>query len=168
VFFIQNYLFCLMNVKELFPLCVNSANIRGLFNKNTDEHLHRRWKSTAFRAGFWLRFMPQNKFCGYENSAFQAKNTLEYRNIHRSGSLQFIGSFCLKGNNLHNRRSRPADKNVPTITAWKAEPLQLHRWISAPAKKNTDRLDDLSIYWWIPDDAGGIIFNFASLRLRGE
>jgi hypothetical protein len=35
--------------------------------------------------------MPQNKFFGYENPAFQAKNTLEYRNIHRSGSLQLTG-----------------------------------------------------------------------------
>ncbi|MFZ6037388.1 MAG: hypothetical protein ACOYU1_03955 [Bacteroidota bacterium] len=25
--------------------------------------------------------------------------------------------FCLKGNNLHNRRSRPADKDIPTIAA---------------------------------------------------
>jgi hypothetical protein len=31
------------------------------------------------------------KFCGYENSAFQAKNTLEYRNIHHSRSFQFTG-----------------------------------------------------------------------------
>jgi hypothetical protein len=30
-------------------------------------------KSTAFQAGFWRRFMPQNEFCGYENPAFQAK-----------------------------------------------------------------------------------------------
>jgi hypothetical protein len=57
--------------------------------------------------------MPQNEFCGYENSAFQAKNTLEYRNpsqwkpsIHR---LTF---------------------------AWKAELLPLFKWISTPAKKN--------------------------------
>ncbi len=28
-----------------------------------------------------------------------------------------LAHFCLKGNNLHNRRSRPADKDVPTITA---------------------------------------------------
>ena len=31
-------------------------------------------KSTAFQAGFCRRFTPQNKFCGYENSAFQARN----------------------------------------------------------------------------------------------
>jgi hypothetical protein len=50
-------------------------------------------KSTAFQAGFWRRFMPQNEFCGYENPAFQDENTLEYRNIHRSRSFQFTGSL---------------------------------------------------------------------------
>jgi hypothetical protein len=38
--------------------------------------------------------MPQNKFCGYENPAFQAQK------IFNSPA-----HFCLKGNNLHNRRS---------------------------------------------------------------
>jgi hypothetical protein len=38
--------------------------------------------------------MPQNKFYGYENSAFQAQK------IFNSPA-----HFCLKGNNLHNRRS---------------------------------------------------------------
>jgi hypothetical protein len=66
-------------------------DLLGFANKSTDEYLHRRWKSTAFQAGFRRGLMPQNKFCGYENSAFQAQNTLEYRNIHRSGSFQFTG-----------------------------------------------------------------------------
>jgi hypothetical protein len=51
-------------------------------------------KSTAFQAGFWRRFMPQNKFCGYENPAFQAQKVFNAR-THR----------CLKGKNIHNRRS---------------------------------------------------------------
>jgi hypothetical protein len=51
-------------------------------------------KSSAFQAGFRRRFMPQNEFCGYENPAFQAKK------IFNSPA-----HFCLKGNNLHNRRS---------------------------------------------------------------
>ncbi len=51
-------------------------------------------KSSAFQAGFWWRFMPQNKFCGYENSAFQAKKVFNSQ-----------AHFCLKGNNIHNRRS---------------------------------------------------------------
>jgi len=51
-------------------------------------------KSTAFQAGFRRRFMPQNKFCGYENSAFQAQKVFNAR-THR----------CLKGKNIHNRRS---------------------------------------------------------------
>jgi len=28
-----------------------------------------------------------------------------------------LAHFCLKGNNLHNRRSRPADKDIPAISA---------------------------------------------------
>jgi len=55
--------------------------------------LTQRGKSTAFQAGFRRRFMPQNKFCGYENSAFQAKNTLQYRNIHHGRSFQFTVSL---------------------------------------------------------------------------
>jgi len=58
--------------------------------------------------------MPQNEFCGYENPAFQAENILK-----NDVSLSFDNkaNLCLKGNNLHNRRSRPADKDVPTIAA---------------------------------------------------
>jgi hypothetical protein len=56
--------------------------------------LTQRGKSTAFQAGFRRRFMPQNKFCGYENSAFQAQKV-----------FNSPANFCLKGNNLHNRRS---------------------------------------------------------------
>jgi hypothetical protein len=50
-------------------------------------------KSSAFQAGFRRRFMPQNKFCGYENSAFQAQKV-----------FNSPANLCLKGNNLHNRR----------------------------------------------------------------
>jgi hypothetical protein len=50
--------------------------------------------------------MPQNEFCGYENSAFQAKNTLEYTEISIAAeAFNSPACFCLKGNNLHNRRS---------------------------------------------------------------
>jgi len=51
-------------------------------------------KSSAFQAGFRRRFMPQNEFCGYANPTFQAKKVFNTR-THP----------CLKGNNLHNRRS---------------------------------------------------------------
>jgi hypothetical protein len=34
-------------------------------------------KVLPFRQGESSRFMPQNEFCGYENSAFQAKNILK-------------------------------------------------------------------------------------------
>jgi hypothetical protein len=50
--------------------------------------------------------MPQNEFCGYENPAFQAQKV-----------FNSPAHFCLKGNNLHNRRSRPADKDITTIAA---------------------------------------------------
>jgi hypothetical protein len=59
-------------------------------------------KSSAFQAGFRRRFMPQNKFCGYENSAFQAKKVFNTR-THP----------CLKGNNLHNRRSPTCGQRHP-------------------------------------------------------
>ena len=98
--------------------------------------LTQRGKSSAFQAGFWRRFMPQNKFYGYENSAFQAK---KHPWIQKSIAVKTFNSpanLCLKGNNLHNCRLWPADKNVPVIPAWKAELLQLHKWISAPTKRN--------------------------------
>jgi hypothetical protein len=49
--------------------------------------LTQRGKSTAFQAGFQRRFMPQNKFCGYENLAFQAQKV-----------FNSPANFCLKGN----------------------------------------------------------------------
>ena len=51
--------------------------------------------------------------------------------------------FITAGHDLRTKIQQPD-------TAWKAERLQLHKRISTPTKKNTDRLDDLSIYWWIP------------------
>ena len=54
--------------------------------------------SSAFQAGFQWGFMPQNKFCGYEDSAFQAGNTFAVEAFNSPANL------CLKGNNLHNRR----------------------------------------------------------------
>jgi hypothetical protein len=62
-------------------------DLLGFANKSTNEYPHRRWKCTAFQAGFRLGFMPQNEFCGYENPAFQAKK------IFNSPA-----HFCLKGN----------------------------------------------------------------------
>jgi hypothetical protein len=55
-------------------------------------------KSPAFRAGFCRRFTPQNEFCGYEDSAFQAEKTFAVEAFNSPANL------CLKGNNLHNRR----------------------------------------------------------------
>jgi hypothetical protein len=50
--------------------------------------------------------MPQNKFCGYENSAFQAKKTSLNAKISIAvEAFNSLAHFCLKGNNLHNRRS---------------------------------------------------------------
>ena len=93
-------------------------------------------KSSAFQAGFWRRFMPQNKFCGYENSAFQAKTP---SNTGISITVEVFNSpahFCLKGNNLHNRRSLTCGRRHPcNLSAWKTELLPLYKWISTPAKK---------------------------------
>jgi hypothetical protein len=141
------------SIRWFIDLLMNSDNLRTsrlcAFVAN---------KCSAFQAGFWRRFMPQNKFCGYENSAFQAKNTFEYRNPSQWKPSIHRLTFAWKAITFITAGHRPADKDVPTITAWKAELLPLYKWISTPAKKNTDRLDDLLIYWWIPDDAGGIIF----------
>jgi hypothetical protein len=46
--------------------------------------------------------MPQNEFCGYENSAFQAKKV-----------FNSPANFCLKGNNLYNRRSSTCGQRRP-------------------------------------------------------
>jgi hypothetical protein len=57
-----------------------------------------------FRQGESSRFTPQNKFCGYENPAFQAKIL---SNTEISIAVEVFNSpanLCLKGNNLHNRK----------------------------------------------------------------
>ncbi|HOM63528.1 MAG TPA: hypothetical protein PL097_06850 [Dysgonamonadaceae bacterium] len=64
-------------------------------------------KSTAFQAGFCRRFTPQNKFCGYENSAFQAKNTFAVEAFNSSANL------CLKDNNFHNHKSPTCGRRRP-------------------------------------------------------
>jgi len=51
--------------------------------------------------------MPLTKFCGYENSAFQAKNTFAVEAFNSPASL------CLKGNNLHNRRYATCGRRRP-------------------------------------------------------
>ena len=92
------------------------------------------WRS-AFQAGFWCWFLPQNEFCGYENSAFQAK-----KNPQRQKSIAVVAfnsppHLCLKGNNLHNRRS-------PTCGQWhhyqppclKGRTIAAEWRISAPGK----------------------------------
>jgi hypothetical protein len=61
-------------------------------------------KCSALQAGFRQGFMPQNKFCGYENSAFQAK---KHPWIQKSIAVKTFNSpanLCMKGNNLHNCR----------------------------------------------------------------
>ena len=71
-------------------------------------------KCSAFQAGFRRGFMPQNKFYGYENSAFQAKNTFEYRNpsqwkpsIHRLTFAWKAITFITAGHDLRTKTSLP-------------------------------------------------------------
>jgi len=60
--------------------------------------------SSAFQAGFWRRFTPQNKFCGYEDSAFQAKILSNTEISIAVEAFNSPANLCLKGNNLHNRQ----------------------------------------------------------------
>ena len=47
-----------------------------------------------FRQGESSRFTPQNEFCGYEDSAFQAEKTFAVEAFNPSPSL------CLKGRTI--------------------------------------------------------------------
>jgi len=70
---------------------------------------------SAFQAGSRCWSTPQNEFCGYENSAFQAK---KYPRRQKSIVVETFNSpphLCLKGNNFHNRRS-------PTCGQWRHYP----------------------------------------------
>jgi hypothetical protein len=61
---------------------------------------------------------------------------------------------------------RPADEDVPAISLPERQnSCRCTNEYPHRQKKNTDRLDDLLIYWWIPDDAGGIIFFHFFLKL---
>ena len=69
-------------------------------------------KCSALQAGFRQGFMPQNKCWGYENSAFQAKNILEYRNpsqskpsIHRLTFAWKAITFITAGYDLRTKTS---------------------------------------------------------------
>jgi hypothetical protein len=73
--------------------------------------------------------MPQNEFCGYENSAFQAKKV-----------FNSPANLCLKGNNLHNRRSRPADEDTTNICCLKGRTTAVAQTnIDAGKKEQTKR-----------------------------
>jgi len=93
-------------------------------------------KCSAFQADFWRWFMPQNKFCGYENSAFQAKNTFEYRNPSLSKPSIHRLIFAWKAISFITTGHRPVDKDNNRIPAWKAEQLQLHRASAKRTKQN--------------------------------
>jgi hypothetical protein len=70
-----------------------------------------------------LPIHPQNKFCGYENSAFQAENILK-NDVSPSFDKR---CFCLKGNTFITAGHRPADEDVPAISLLKAELLPLYK-----------------------------------------
>jgi len=69
--------------------------------------------------------MPQNKFCGYENSAFQAKKV-----------FNSPAPFCLKGNNLHNRRSPTYGKDTTNICCLKGRTIAVAQMNIHAGKKN--------------------------------
>jgi hypothetical protein len=65
-----------------------------VIGKGTDGCLRQRLKGTAFLAGFRRRFMPQNKFCGCENPAFQAKKVFNSRTFSFSGNYRPRNIAC--------------------------------------------------------------------------
>jgi len=100
-------------------------------------------KSTAFQAGWELPIHAAEWILRLWKFGFSSRETSWNTEIFIAvEAFNSPANFCLKGNTLHNRRSRPADKDVPIIAVWKAELLQLHRWISMPAKSEnpTSRL----------------------------
>ena len=68
-----------------------------------------------------------------ENPAFQAENILKN---DVSPSFDNKAAFAWKAITFITAGHRPADKDAPTIPAWKAELLSLYKWISMRAKKN--------------------------------
>jgi len=64
-----------------------------------------------FRQGESSRFTPQNKFCGYEDSAFQAENTFSVE------AFNSPAHFCLKAITFITAGMRPADKDNNRIPA---------------------------------------------------
>ena len=94
-------------------------------------------KCSALQAGFRQGFMPQNKCWGYENSAFQAKNILEYRNPSQSKPSIHRLTFAWKAITFITAGMRPADKDTRNICCLKGRTIAaLYKWISTPAKKN--------------------------------
>ena len=78
--------------------------------------------------------MPQNKFCGYENSAFQAGTILGTYPPQSKPSIHRL-TFAWKAKTIITAGHRPTEKIQQTYAAWKAELLPLYRWISIAAKK---------------------------------
>jgi len=89
-----------------------------------------------FRQGESSRFTPQNKFCGYENPAFQAKIL---SNTEISIAVEVFNSpanLCLKGNNLYNRRYASCGQRQQENSCLKGRTIAVVRMNIYTGKKN--------------------------------
>jgi hypothetical protein len=104
----------------------------------TPQQVHRRIFSAGDGNILPSRFpttysLPQNKCCGYENSAIKPKTPSNTEIFIAAEAFNSPAHFCLKGNNLHNPVTTCGQRR-PCHCCLKAEPLQLHKRISPSAE----------------------------------
>jgi len=158
--------FCVL-VRVLFlpkgcPYGTNSISFSSTTRKNSCGSVGLRmniWCS-AFQADFRCWSTPQNEFCGYENSAFQAKKHHQRqksiaieafnppphlcRNNNRSRLVAKNNKrICLKGNNFHNRRSTTCGQRQHSPHCLKGRTIAAEVKISAPGKNKQDWIRNL-------------------------
>jgi len=142
--------FCVL-VRVLFlpkgcPYGTNSISFSSTTRKNSCGSVGLRmniWCS-AFQADFRCWSTPQNEFCGYENSAFQAKKHPRRQkypsqskfSIHRLTVAWKAITFITAGH-------RPADKDSTILACLKGRTIAAEVKISAPAKNKQDWIRNL-------------------------
>ena len=83
--------------------------------------------------------MPQNEFCGYENPAFQAKNTFEYRNPSQWKPSIHWRAFAWKAITFITAGRWPADEDTTTICCLKGRTLAVVQMNIHTGKKRTNK-----------------------------
>ncbi|HOM63069.1 MAG TPA: hypothetical protein PL097_04470, partial [Dysgonamonadaceae bacterium] len=89
----------------------------------TPQQVHRRIFSAGDGKVLPFRQVSDDDSCRRINSAvmkirlFKPKTPSNTEIFIAAEAFNSPAHFCLKGNNHHNRKSRPADKDVPAIAA---------------------------------------------------